>query len=801
MAYQNLTNPVYNDAAAPENGTEKVFSDLVHSYLDLVQRNTFPPAFLNQFLKTLSTGSSLSVSNDQIKEVLIYEVGYLVALAIGVVFIILMCLVGFFFACCRCCGNCGGKMYQKQTKRMTCKRRFLYFFLFIITLIILAGDICMFYSNSKIDTAVNKSFSSFNDTLSNLETYINSVPQDVDIIINSSSVPIESANSSIVGIGPILGGRIKNQIELVANNTLASVQGLINDLNVTAISLYAVNNSFNALQDQQTQLVNNLTAVKSQIDNTLTSCGAPCSSGPSTAALTIDADFQSIPDFASQLKTINDFLNSGIENTLGKARQTINDIPQTVTSQTQSTVQSVQNQLVNIKQKIQDVRSSIPIVDTLNNVSSYFGTAKNYSQTYQPDVVKYDYYRWIVGICLSCIVLLVVVCNLCGLLFAPCGHKANVDPTERNCASNSAGDFFMAGAGFSFIFAWLLMLVTAVLFAVGGNVYTSFCKPWSNQQLYQFVDANVNLSQELNVNLNNLSISTLYSDCQKNYPLWTTLNLNSLFNLDEYLNISAYTGEVNASVENTNISVSDITFISSSQREQAANVSSSGIDTLNFTEINQQMSKNITKTNLLSFADQLDALAANVSSFRTELKSEADSLREIQSSIDTNLVPDIKNLNTSIVSLQAKAQTLKASLNSTLTAVDYAQLFITTQVASIVKNATTSYLNTILGYFTSYIDWTKSMLTTNLARCGPVAGALNSAEVIVCQYLVDTFNAFWFSLGWCTIFLIPSIIVSVKLAKHYRRMKTTDIYEDHNDHLEMTSTSQQFLIPRVTAKS
>ncbi|CAI9616261.1 unnamed protein product [Staurois parvus] len=62
-------------------------------------------------------------------------------------------------------------------------------------------------------------------------------------------------------------------------------------------------------------------------------------------------------------------------------------------------------------------------------------------------------------------------------------------------------------------------------------------------------------------------------------------------------------------------------------------------------------------------------------------------------------------------------------------------------------------------------------------------------------------NAYWFSLGWCTIFFIPSIILSVKLAKYYRRMKTSDVYDAPNDHLEMTSTSQQFLIPRVTTKS
>ncbi|XP_056385786.1 prominin-1-A-like isoform X2 [Hyla sarda] len=753
-------------------------------------------AFLEQLIKTFQFGAI------DYKEVLMYEVGYLVALAIGVLFIIVMTLVGLFFACCRCCGNCGGKMYQKQTKNMNCKRRFEYLFLLIITLVILAGDICAFYSNSKINKDVKNSFTSFNNTANNLKTYVNSVPKDIDIIINSSSVPINLANSSITGIGPVLGGMIKRSIEQRANITLNTIQTTMDDLNSTAIALRAVNDSFNTLLATQQQLVQNLTTIRNQINQTLSSCST-CSPAPSVSDLTMDANFNNFPDFTNQLKTIDDFLNSGVGDSIQKARQTLNDIPQTVSNQTKTSVQQVQNQLMNIKQKIQDARNSFSVVDELDKVNSYLDMGTGNATLYEPDLVRYEYYRWIVGICLSCIILLIVVCNLFGLLLGPCGHKAHADPTERNCASNSAGDFLMAGAGFSFIFAWLLMLVTGVMFAVGGNFYTSLCKPWSNQQLYQLVDKNINISQKLNLGLSNLNLTTVYGDCAKDYSLWKTLNLSSMYDLDNYLNISQYTGEVNSTLENTNINISSITFLSAAQKDKVTNVATSGIDTFDFTDFNQQVSKNITKTSLTSFANQLDSLAAKSnSSKQTELRDEATALRNIQNSIDSLLVPQINNLSTSIAKVEEKGKALPGSLNATLASINQAQNFVNTQVAGIVKSETLQYLNTIVGYFESYITWTKTMLTQNLARCGPIASALDSAQVIACQYLVDTWNAFWFSLGWCTIFFIPSIILAVKLAKHYRRMKTSDVYENHNDHLEMTTTtSQQFLIPRVTMKS
>lgn len=45
---------------------------------------------------------------------------------------------------------------------------------------------------------------------------------------------------------------------------------------------------------------------------------------------------------------------------------------------------------------------------------------------------------------LCCMVLLVVLCNTCGLLLGPLGHKESTLPTQRGCLSNTGGNFFMA---------------------------------------------------------------------------------------------------------------------------------------------------------------------------------------------------------------------------------------------------------------------------------------------------------------------------------------------------------------------
>lgn len=38
-------------------------------------------------------------------------------------------------------------------------------------------------------------------------------------------------------------------------------------------------------------------------------------------------------------------------------------------------------------------------------------------------------------------------------------------------------------------------------------------------------------------------------------------------------------------------------------------------------------------------------------------------------------------------------------------------------------------------------------------------------------------NGFWLGLGWSIFFFMPSLILSVKLAKHFRRMLYSDGYD------------------------
>ncbi|NWS61361.1 PRM1A protein, partial [Chunga burmeisteri] len=97
MELGNISQPVYGPGPeAPESSTPGLVG-MVHGFLRLVQPNALPVG--PSMLRSLQEHHCLSFFLSQL---LLYELGFLVCVAIGLLFIILVPLVGCCFCCCRC---------------------------------------------------------------------------------------------------------------------------------------------------------------------------------------------------------------------------------------------------------------------------------------------------------------------------------------------------------------------------------------------------------------------------------------------------------------------------------------------------------------------------------------------------------------------------------------------------------------------------------------------------------------------------------------------------------------------------
>ncbi|NXC79324.1 PRM1A protein, partial [Cercotrichas coryphoeus] len=379
----------------------------------------------------------------------------------------------------------------------------------------------------------------------------------------------------------------------------------------------------------------------------------------------------------------------------------------------------------------------------------------------------------------------------------PLGLKEGVLPTQRSSLSDAGGNFFMAGVGFSFIFSWLLMLLVMIIFVLGGNIYMLFCESWHNQQLLQLLDTpgvipNFNLSEVLGLKGDTANFSEIYRQCQQDASLWKTLHLDQSVSLDELLNISQYTGDISAAFEKVNITLSPISLLNQSQKDLLLKASRAG-QPPNFTLTLEQLDQNITQRSLLDLAAELEQLAEKMDvDMKRDLEENARELRELEKEMQASFSGPLQSLKENIHSVQSGAAQLEGQTTAVLDKVNETQEFLQREMPNIIKNETRAFLEQLLDFFETYISWAKSSVTEEWARCKPIAQSLDNVEAIGCDYIMDSVNAFWFSLGWCTLFLLPSIILAVTLAKFYRRMDIADVYRP--------PTFNSYKIPRPSTR-
>ncbi|XP_029963108.1 prominin-2 [Salarias fasciatus] len=774
---QSLKQPQYQNTTQEDTGVG-FMAALVQSFLHTVQPNPFPKDLILQLVR------QYNFSEDLIRDVLLYEVGFLVCLAIGILYIVLMPIVGLFLACCRCCGNCGGKMYQKQTSSTHCHRRALYWSAFVTTGIILAGNVCMFKSNEALRVSVDQSPVELHNSLDNIHTFLTSAPQQIDSVVNESYKTVEKVTGNLHDIGPQLGEEIQKQFRGTLDPALNSVKLLDRETVDLSDRLKKLNSSLEELQSSMDLLQANVTAVKTRINQTISkpACSGCENVKPELDKITVDTSI-SVPELNEFQSAVDEVVKSNLNSRISEVEDYFQSIPQTVTDETKDIVQDSIQVLGNMKTQISQVTSDISLTSVFQNVLGQLGTAQMEINRVLPQVQKAENIRWAVCVVLCCVVLLVVVCYFLGLVLGPLGLSPKSDPTKRSYTANCGGTFLMMGAGFSLLFAWLFMIAVLILFLLGGNVYTLVCQPWNNGQLLEFIDTpglipGLDIGPSLGLKTN-LNLTSIYRDCEKNQPLWTTLHLHELVDLDDLLNVSKYTEEIEKNFENAVISLSSVTLLSTEVKTKLRSVSSKAED-FDPTPVTQQIN-DFTRISLNSTADQLDTLADTQSDgdIQRELRGQARDLRQIQANIELTIIPQLESLNSTIKGFQPTAEKINGTVGEVLSTVGAAQDFLNTNTTQIVKTESRKFLDCQLDYFILYADWAKHTITQQVGRCGPVAGAVDSVEIVLCAYMVESLNAFWFSLGWCMIFFVPGIIFSIKLAKYYRRMKYTDVYDNH----------------------
>ncbi|XP_058252512.1 prominin-1-A isoform X11 [Hemibagrus wyckioides] len=794
LDFGSVPGGVYETVAYYEPGPIGLLFNMMRAFLHVVQPNPFPQDLVIQVAK-----DKFGAIKSEYQKVIYYELGFVVCAIMGILFIVLVPLVGLLFCMCRCCDNCGGEMHQRQRKNADCQRGLLTTLLLTTTFIITAGVLCAYAANQNLSSQLKTMRRLVNSNLKDLYTFANNTPVQIDHLISQYGTAKNQVLCDLDNVGQLLGGRIHEELGKVVLPALDEAKNMAGVIQDTKQALEDVTVTLGILQEGTAQLQSNLNKVRLNISNTLDDPVCTRSPEPVTrvcinihnslSQLEIDANYSSLPGVSEQLDKVNDVLKTNLSRKIHKGYLAFNDTPTMVTNQTKNIAEGVRGLLDGVGNNITRFSKLFPVQTTVNNVTNYIRHTHSQIEDLYPEIDKMDFYRWIGCITLCCMVALILAFNFLGLLCGILGFDRHASPTTRGCVSNTGGNLLMAGVGFSFMFSWVLMGVVTLTFVVGGNVEKLVCEPFHSRELFKVLDTpnlvNPSWKHFIPGYLYNdpeveLTVENIYSNCKENHGIYSALHLDKVFNISALLNTSLYTKDVSKKLDDMKVDLKTIILLSEEGKQNLSSFNETGITNIDFAAYIEELSKGVTRVDLLSFANDLDVQADQLpkGSVQTSVKSHANTLRQIYSKQVIPLQQAMNTMNQSIRFLERTATDLSLKISEILEAVNKAQYLISHNATFTINQESEKYKQTIIGYFKQYIEWIKTSLMMDVATCKPLSNIVDTAEILACGFFFDSMNTFWFGLGCSALFLLPSIILSVRLAKFYRRMDTEDVYDE-----------------------
>nr|XP_023647320.1 prominin-1-A-like [Paramormyrops kingsleyae] len=852
LQFESVPPAVYETPASYNPGPMDALFYMVHTFLHVVQPNPFPEEIIVQIIQ----GDFQSQYSKPENVVLMlqaahYEMGFLVCAALGLLFMVLMPLVGFCFCVCRCCENCGGEMHQRQRKNADCRRSALAGALFVTSLLITAGVVIAYAANQNLSDQLKGVWRLVNSNMKDLQTLVNQTPVQIDYLIGQYNTTKGKVISDLDNVAPLLGREIYDNLASECLPALDRVSSMASDMRETQRALLNMNLTLEVLQKSSSSLQANLSLVNTSIKSVLNdsvckleSVKNVCMSiRDSLSQLCIHANFSRVdalgpctflhpPPPSSTLLHIplhplscfislhpappsstflhppppssillhiplhplscfislhpappsSTFLHPPPPSSillhipLHPLSLMLFLIPAVIGQFVADSISlrcftvnhwitegrglshlagplptfpsaGVRNLLDDIGTDITSFSKKLPLQANLRDVSNLVNQVHSQIEDVYPQIDRADFYRWTCCVTLCCLVLLILTFTFLGLLCGGCGYDRHASPTTRGCVSNTGGNLLMAGAGFTFIFSWVLMAFVTLTFVVGGNVEKLFCEPLESQQLFKVIDTPYLLNHNArnfipallihNPEIN-LTAGSLYSKCKENRGIYSALQLDNVFNLTAYLDISAHSQDIAKQFDSVSVDLNSIILLEPSGKENLLSFNKTGVDKINYPEYLAEVNKSITVVDLLVFADNLENQVNKLpQELQGNLRTQVSNIRDIHNKQVIPMQHSATTLSQSVQRLQSLTSNLPSRIADTLKAIDSAQN-ITHNATHIITQETGNYRDRLIGYFEQYINWVKTSLAMDVASCKPISNLVDSVDLVACSFVVDS---------------------------------------------------------------
>ncbi|KAI8486479.1 hypothetical protein Bbelb_357140 [Branchiostoma belcheri] len=612
----------------------------------------------------------------------------------------------------------------------------------------------MYPANSRISSSFEVTVQTADNIVDDLQTFLNKTFQEIDLFIDQDvGIVLDAVSSDISDVGTLAAGPFLTAMESRIDTLADSLAAVDTDLNSAHTSLISLNNSLTLM----TQLFSALEAGISQAKDNLTSVRADCDADVTLSGLGV---CEGIPDLSSQAATLAGLnfpdLSDGI-NSLESA-QSLNLTSMEV--------------LFLDEDKLKDLY--------MHHVTNVASLLEQYEGARQGGIAGP-----------SVVVLVPGLFVLLGLLLACCGWRPRRNFNDKRSLSSKFGAGFLCmSVSWHFLFSLVICLLSAVLVLVGMNM-SVVCDSVLDLSLFdKLVDKPDNFGGDyilakLLLGNGSVPLTTrgIIEGCREDKAAYEVLKLDVIFDftsqITEMVDLEEMTPDLTPVYDELNMTLGSVD-LNLDTSDLSSTHSSLGtiMDLLDLSTFQDNMNAvmdSVSPLNASTQADQAaDAIEPHDASLAADLREIASDLTALQSLVTLQLDPQMASFSAGITSVNGSINAVQTSVAGSISTVDDLSDFIQDSAMTLLTQGIDDVVSRLSGYGTQLVDEGVRRVQEDVGRCQILSNIFDAVVGIVCVYFGEGLNALWLSFAIVVACLVPSIVLSVRLKKYYRRVQPGD---------------------------
>ena len=768
---------------------------LVHLFLDLVQRDAVLPPGLNASVLLDTPEEQWSpLLREHWQDVMLQYIGVLTVAVCGLLLALAIPVACLCVCCCRCAGKCGAYPEHFDKRSDACKRFSVGVLLSVFVIAAMFGVVCSFVTNYYVYDGVQKLPERLQSSTGDSRLYLDNTGRQVNSLLVTNFGELEAVLGDILDeSGPILKRSLAEVTQAVAIDDLAVI---VSNLGTIKRYLKEIQNKTHLLQDKVGQLRLGLNGTRVRLLQALRQCSSSRACKEFLSEYDVGKDLAiatnfdelptNLPDLSVVMKDISDLMNNDIERKVRGGQKQLNKITSDINRSIVDIRPKIKGEIRRMGRALEEQADDIQTY--LNEFDGSVGAVESDVPNIKPYLVEYGDYVFYIGLGMSLMVLLILLCYIFGLFYGFCGKRPGNMYGDDCCNTGTGANWLLAAVYLTFLFSLVLLLFTTALFLVGSTVDKVGCDALKNpngSEIFHLIDEHfVQPMIEENhpeSSEDDISLATVLSNCHKNMTLYTMLEVQNLYDVEELRNWRREYGIGNY-IENLKqkIRLDDlraIQILSPEAEKELAELAQSEISDLNFAQYTSLLEEQITSIDLSQFTVKLRQVKERLTRAQARLvgpaiDNEALFLDQMQRVVmDMKLA--MKDLVNSVEALELEAKhatpNLRESLSSLIEQAKTARQVLRKSGPQLVDQLTDQYVNETVGLVDGYVERVINYTRTRVGRCEALSNSYNATVIAVCNEIVDPFNGFWASVGWCLMFFLPGVALALSLVSLYRK--------------------------------